>query len=585
MTCFLSNRLLMTGAFFAIFSPILYAQSAGNTPDAGSLLRDLEAQQPRESITPKLGSGLPAPLPESGETITLKAVVFQNYEGIATEADLQRVVQDAIGQQLGFNGLQHLANKVTEYLNDQGYFLAFAYLPQQDIGQGILTIIIQPGRIEGNGKWERSITAGEGINLSDDRIFNTLNHSLRPDQNNIVRATKMERGMLVFNDLAGVKASANLQRGREFGTTRVSVTFRSTPRYTGNAWVDNYGSYYTGQWRANAMGHINNLSGMGDRLGAIVTQTTDQSYGRINYNAPIGYNGLTASTGISYLSYTLGQELEIFDLNGTALSINAGLKYPIIRSRQTNLYIQGQYDYKDLKDYQANAQNKDRIYHNLILTLNGDNIDRYFQGGMTQYGLTLTYGDLNRQGNAIDYQSDQNTAQTHGTFHKLNANLSRMQKLSNHLSLHAALNLQILASGNLDSGEKFTLGGVNGVRAYAGGEGSGDEGWLTSLELRYDLPGVVLYNGGFQLQGFIDHGQITLDKAPWGVATNNKNVNRYSLTGSGIGVSWSQPQRYQIKAAYGVKFNDDIDERTTTGKDSEGKETQGRFWLQAMVWF
>ena len=38
------------------------------------------------------------------------------------------------------------------------------------------------------------------------------------------------------------------------------------------------------------------------------------------------------------------------------------------------------------------------------------------------------------------------------------------------------------------------LGGANGVRAYPQGEGSGDEGVLGTLELRYhtNLPGLIL---------------------------------------------------------------------------------------------
>jgi hemolysin activation/secretion protein len=41
------------------------------------------------------------------------------------------------------------------------------------------------------------------------------------------------------------------------------------------------------------------------------------------------------------------------------------------------------------------------------------------------------------------------------------------------------------ASKNLDSSEEFFLGGPNGVRAYPQGEGAGDEGWLSRLELRH----------------------------------------------------------------------------------------------------
>ena len=38
-----------------------------------------------------------------------------------------------------------------------------------------------------------------------------------------------------------------------------------------------------------------------------------------------------------------------------------------------------------------------------------------------------------------------------------------------------------LSSKNLDSSEKFTLGGIGGVEAYPSGEASGDEGRKISL--------------------------------------------------------------------------------------------------------
>ena len=52
------------------------------------------------------------------------------------------------------------------------------------------------------------------------------------------------------------------------------------------------------------------------------------------------------------------------------------------------------------------------------------------------------------------------------------------------------LDLQILgsmqlANKNLDSSEKFTLGGIGGVRAYPSGEASGDEGRKISFDLKY----------------------------------------------------------------------------------------------------
>lgn len=578
-------------AIMTLFAPgLVMAQ----TPDAGSLLRDIEASQPGVIERLPEQRSLPPALPDTGQRITLKSVRFQGYEGMASEAELQAVIRDALGQELGFNGLQHQADRISDYLKNKGYFLAYAYLPQQDISQGELLIIIQPGRIEGGALQHRQDLTDQGINLSSERIFNTLNQSLKADENDIIRAKQMERGLLLVNDLSGISARSNLEKGAEPGTTRININLKSTPRYTANAWLDNYGNRYTGSWRANAMGNINNLSGRGDQLNLMANISTETlsedlelKYARLGYSLPVGYSGLSANFGVSYMQYTLGKELKDAGLKGNAITANAQLRYPIIRSRQNNLYISGGYDYKTLDDKQDATNIKQREYNNLTLALNGDKLDQWQGGGLTNYSLSLTAGKLDRKGNAQDYADDQAGAQTHGDFSKANLTLARLQKLTDTTSLMMRLAAQY-TQDNLDSSEEFTLGGPSGVRAYAGGEGAGDYGWQTTLEARYDLPGLVL-GGNIQLQAFIDHGHITLHADQWD-SFNAANVSlnakdNFTLTGVGLGASLIQAQKYSLKASYAWKVNDDIYDRSLVDTDSEGQEVNGRFWLQAMAWF
>lgn len=570
----------------ALFIGIFMATSHAHAqlPDSGSLLRDIENMPMGVEPTPPLGSQLAAPLPDTGQTIILKSVQFDVEPVMASIEELNALVKHAIGQQYGFNGLMHLADLVTEYLKNKGYFLAFAYLPEQDISEGHLIISIQPGRIEGNGLSEQNVTSGSGINLSTQRIVETLNYSLRADEHDIVRAAKMERGLLLINDLAGVNATSTLERGSEFGTTRVNLDISTTPRYTSNAWFDNYGSYYTGDLRVNAMGNINNLTGVGDQLTGMITQTQYMSFGRLAYNTPVGYSGLTANTSLSLMRYELGN-IDI-DAQGHSLSLNAGLRYPIIRSRQTNLYTSVNYDHKQLKDELNGNSDKDRVYNSLSVGINGDKLDRLGGGGFTNYGIILTAGELDRTGNSADYDNDQNNAKTHGSFYKLNLSSARIQKLTDTTTLLISANLQTLASGNLDSSEKVSISGVSGVRAYAGGDASGDEGWRLTIEPRYDIPGLIVLNGGIQLSAFYDIGGISnIDKAPWGAPANTAGKNNYIISGAGLGFSWSQPQRYSVKASYAWKINDKIEERSTAETDSEGKDRGGRLWIQGMWWF
>ncbi len=582
-------------ALAGIGSAAISSPAFAQTPDAGSLLKDLESlNQGMDEQDARQGK-LPPPLPDTGQTITLQSVRFQGHEGLATEPELQKIIKDAIGKELGFNGLQHLADRVTQYLKDQGYFLAYAFLPEQDIGKGHLIIMIQPGRIDGAQNWPQGYIKKNGVDVTDKRVNQTLIHALDPEQSAAIRSTQIERGLLTLSDLAGVSAKSDLKKGSQPGTTRVDIELNPTDRYTGSVWTDNYGSRYTGRWRANGTAAINNLSGMGDQLSVMANVSTETfsedmelKYGRLGYRLPVGYTGLVANLGASHMTYALGKDLGNLDLNGSATTANADLTYPLIRSRRQNVYLGGGYVYKTLEDQQGSAQIKDRKYHNLSLTLHGDHLDRFYGGGLTNYRLALTRGDLDRSGNSLDYSADQASAQTHGAFKKLQLSATRLQKITSRLSLLASASGQ-WTNDNLDSSEKFTLGGPNGVRGYTTGEGSGDKGWKATLETRYEVPELNLDGATLQLQAFVDTGHVSLQADPWdGYDPANQNtngVNDYQLTSGGLGFSLSKSQVYSLRASYAWKINDDIDDRSLVDTNSDGEDTSGRFWLQAMARF
>jgi hemolysin activation/secretion protein len=115
-------------------------------------------------------------------------------------------------------------------------------------------------------------------------------------------------------------------------------------------------------------------------------------------------------------------------------------------------------------------------------------------------------------------------ARTAGSYTKWAWSLDRQQNLL------AGWTVSVSARGqqgrkNLDSSEKFSLGGPAGVRAYASGEASGDEGWLASLELRYSLTQEI------SASVFHDSGRVRVNVNPYLNATNHQ-----SRRGSGLGV-------------------------------------------------
>jgi hemolysin activation/secretion protein len=85
---------------------------------------------------------------DTGIKITVTEIHFTGIEGLATQEELNSLVADAIGKILSFKELQALADKVTAYLRQKGYFLARAYLPRQEIKGGIIEITVVQGRLE-----------------------------------------------------------------------------------------------------------------------------------------------------------------------------------------------------------------------------------------------------------------------------------------------------------------------------------------------------------------------------------------------------------------------------------------------------
>ena len=116
------------------------------------------------------------------------------------------------------------------------------------------------------------------------------------------------------------------------------------------------------------------------------------------------------------------------------------------------------------------------------------------------------------------------------------------------------------------------LGGVGGVRAYPGGEAYGDQGYVLNLELRHNLPAFTTIAGQLQLVGFADTGTVKLNRHAW-----SAGENRRTLSGAGVGLSWTGANALIVKAYYAHKLGN--------AKATSAPDSAGRFWLQAVKYF
>ena len=221
----------------------------------------------------------------------------------------------------------------------------------------------------------------------------------------------------------------------------------------------------------------------------------------------------------------------------------------------------------------------DRKANVLILSGNGDFRDFIGGGGLSNFALAVSLGRLDLDRFAPDRALDDATARTHGSYTKAGYSFARLQRLSEAFSLYGALAGQF-ASKNLDSSEKFMLGGPLAVRGYPTGEATGDEGLLVNLELRYD------FEPGLQLAAFVDHGEIHLHRNEWPgwQGANTRIRNRYGLSAYGVGVNWNQPGNFSVRASVAHRIGENPG-RDVNDNDSDATKNRTQFWLQAIKYF
>ena len=141
--------------------------------------------------------------------------------------------------------------------------------------------------------------------------------------------------------------------------------------------------------------------------------------------------------------------------------------------------------------------------------------------------------------------------------------------ITDSVSLFGSLSGQA-ASKNLDSSEKFYLGGASGVRAYPASEGGGAEGHLLTLELRWRLP------EGVNLTTFHDSGSVTVNR-------NNEysgaaSPNDVSLRGSGLSLSGQLASGLSVKLTWARRQGKNPNP-TASGNDQDGSLKYNQLWL------
>jgi hemolysin activation/secretion protein len=567
------------------------------TPDAGQILQQIERDievRPLPKM-PEIEEAAPADQ-DQGPRVVIKQFKFEGNK-VLSEAELQAALGELTGREITVTQLRSAADLIAAYYREKGY-LATATLPEQDITEGVVVIKIVEatfGGVKFDGEY------GKDFKRIRPSVINRVVESSSV-KGKALNQADLDRALNVMQKMSGFQVSANYQAGEAENTTDVLMKVKDKPLFSGAFSADNSGGRSTGRDKQTASLGLASPLGFGDSLSITALRSSGTDYASVAYSLPVGGRGLQLGVNSSYLEYTVvlnDAAIAQIKPRGRSVVYGVDLSYPLLVSKKGSINIEANYDKKSFinqsrpdvnvaylttSDYQVNV---------FSLMLSGSYYDSLFAGGVNNASLNFGRGNVDMAG-SYDYfkneshqENDSKAANTQGYFNRLKWNVSRNQFITDSWVLSLEGSGQF-ADKNLDSSEKFYLGGMNGVRAYPTSEGAGSEGYLFKAELRKYLP----YN--FNASVFIDDGKVKQyvdasrnDGTGSLLDTNINQPNEYHLRGYGASLAWSGPYNALIKATYSERMgnNPNPSIKDTGVYDQDGALKRRVFWLSGSVAF
>jgi len=428
---------------------------------------------------------------------------------------LKRVVERFLDLELNLYDLNVAADSVTEFYHDRGYSLARAVVPPQRVEDGVVTIAVVEGRV---GK---VLFSGQK-RYTDEYLRLQLVH-LQPGS--LVATERLERTLLLLNDLPGFEVRATLAPGAAFGTSDILVKAEEK-MIAATASADNFGRKETGQNRATVGVEVNNPLGIGDQLSlsGVATDKSLLKYGKVGYSLPLNNDGLRLAASYSEAAYDVAGAFVALGLSGQSSVSEIAVQYPLTRSRGRNETLSAGFKSTRLLQKTFGVKTSDTTVPMLNFGYVSNNI-----------GQDASVSNLSVQ---VASNLRRNTDGS-----RQNAQRFRLEVDGNYL-LPLDRQWDVYLRGafaytpdKLPDSEKYSIGGPGSVRAYNASELRGDMGAQATLEFRRNIkvgsvPGSVAVFG--------DAGRVVY------VAPGFSNAWQ-SLVGWGVGLTLYPTSKTVVK--------------------------------------
>ena len=264
--------------------------------------------------------------------------------------------------------IESIADKITSFYRERGFILAKAYIPKQEVRDGIVTLTLLLGML-GN------VDVINNDMYSVSALKSVFNDMLAMP----VTSDQVEENLYLINDFPGLTVNGFFSPGHQVGDTKLSINVKEENRFKSNIRLDNHGTKGTGLYRTFVDFQINNPLGISDLLNLSLLNAAAPSntqFWRIFYQTNIYSPRWKFMYGASRNQFLVDKTAidTTIDIEGVVEISEVGVRYDRERSRTSSSKVEMKYEVveSDIKIGKVNTTAQDENINNIVLSYNFD---------------------------------------------------------------------------------------------------------------------------------------------------------------------------------------------------------------------
>lgn len=487
--------------------------------------------------------------------LMLEIDAANNLEQV-TEPDVQKLVwlvrQQKERRGLTLGNIEKIADQLTNYYRERGFFLTKVYIPKQEVRDAIVGLTVLEGKLG-----DVSVSGNE--RYSSDFIVKSFDDlKFQP-----VTEKEIEQKLYRMNDFPGLELYGYFKAGDQIGDTRLNLEVRQERLWSASVRLDNHGSELTGQERIYGQVQWHNPLKMADQIVLGIMQSVqpdNATYGVFRYRAPVYSEAYHVGFNYSQNQFAIGDSrtdegLSFLALEGETAITEFVFDYSLIRRRENNWSLSLQVaDKKSDLNSDVLAQISDDEVFTYKLAMDYDALNEASRT-LSEFTVSVATGDVNKEAQGIEQDNE---------FDILNFNYSFLTFTSiPWVDIDARIIFKSqfqYTEAVLPPVEQFSLAGPNAVRAFSVTEFPADSAVYLGNDWVFNLPKFADYKLGTNLQlSRILHPFIFLDYAygilnPVGTEGDKTGL----LAGYGVGLQLNYKNKISANLQFAMPLSSDF---------------------------